>query len=66
MTGTPVRRVEVTRPDGSRFISHSTLLAARCVFTQHDGYRLREVLGVDLREGFAIHSYLTDIPEEGR
>lgn len=51
MTGAaPVRRVEVTRPDGHRFISRASLLACRCVYRH--GYRLRVVFGVDMPDGF--------------
>lgn len=56
MTRTAVCRVLVTRvADDHRFVRASTLAAALAVYG--DGYRLREVWGIALADGF---HYLSD------
>lgn len=52
-----VRRVEVTRPDGSTFVSVASLAACAAVY--RGGYRLREVLGVPTTSGFTPLIHLT-------
>ncbi len=47
---TAVKRVEVTAPSGHRFVRASTLAAAMAVY--RDGYRLREVWGIQMADGF--------------
>jgi hypothetical protein len=56
VTATAVLRVEVTTPTGRRFVTAASLLAASCVYAEAAGYRLREVWGIPMPDGF---HYLT-------
>jgi hypothetical protein len=44
-------RVEVTDPAGRHFVANTSLLAAQFTYSEHLGYRVREVRGYDSPDG---------------